>query len=446
MLSRLLLLESGQLRRAAPFFGLYICLFAALTLADGLSLTLFVTRVGADQLPKYFAMSAACVVLAMAWYLRRAERCSESSMFLGILTGPLVLFLAIWIGLQTQLLSAQQLGLLFVGREVASALVLLHFGAYLQDFFTRSELNRVMPVIYAGGRVGGIMGAAALEHASSWMDVAHLLLLLTAMLSLGLLGVVWIGRKVAPIEDPLPAAVEQTVASLEERATCCLSGFLKFVWKSPLLFWITASTVAYFGCRACLNFQYSQTFEAAWTDEAALAAFLGRYTQWALLASLVIQLVLINRSIHWLGLHGTQLVYAALVAGVAAAGWGGMTLSMALFARFVESELRFGLRNPVSQMIVNQFPKIVRTRTRAWSLGLVIPLSTLTFSAMLAGLLAVGFSHWIPAVALTAGLVYLVCCWCMVPHIEEPTSRLGHLCRRILHGGKGAQSCKPVTL
>src|SRR2546421_237459 len=57
-------------------------------------------------------------------------------------------------------------GVLFVTREIAFTLVLMHFGTYLQDYFTRSELNRVLPVIYGGGRVGGIAGGWLLEHLS----------------------------------------------------------------------------------------------------------------------------------------------------------------------------------------------------------------------------------------------------------------------------------------
>ena len=91
MVSRLLYLEPGQLRRAWPFFALYLALFAALTLADGLSLALFVARVGADALPRFQALSAVCVMLSVGWYLRTAPRQGGDRVFVGILVGPSVL-------------------------------------------------------------------------------------------------------------------------------------------------------------------------------------------------------------------------------------------------------------------------------------------------------------------------------------------------------------------
>src|SRR3712207_8886041 len=51
--------REGELRRLWPFFLLYLALFAALTLADGFSLSLFVQRVGAEHLPGAYALIAA---------------------------------------------------------------------------------------------------------------------------------------------------------------------------------------------------------------------------------------------------------------------------------------------------------------------------------------------------------------------------------------------------
>src|SRR5439155_8676196 len=57
-------------------------------------------------------------------------------------------------------------GALLVTREVAFTLVLMHFGTYLQDYFSRDQLDRVLPVVYAGGRVGGLAGGAMLQWLS----------------------------------------------------------------------------------------------------------------------------------------------------------------------------------------------------------------------------------------------------------------------------------------
>ncbi|REK15788.1 MAG: hypothetical protein DWQ37_08190 [Planctomycetota bacterium] len=371
MVSRLLYLEPGQLRRAWAFFALYLVLFAALTLADGLSLAMFVARLGADELPRFQALSAACVMLSVGWYLHAAGRKDQKRLFVVILLGPLLLFLAIWAGLACNVLAGRALGLLFLGRELAFALVLLHFGAFLQEFFTRAELNRVMPVIYGGGRLGGIAAGAALEHFSGRVEPMHLLLLLAALLTAGIAGVILIDRHTQRVEEP------DTPPQREPEASGGAMGFLALIRRSRLLFWISASTIALFVCRTGLSLACNRCFQRELGNEAELARFLGRYAQIALAISLPFQLLLVGRLVAWIGLRGTQLTYAALIVAAGVCGWGEMTLAGAVFARFVEAELRYGMRNPVAQMTVNLFPKHVRTQARGWSLGILIPLATL---------------------------------------------------------------------
>lgn len=425
MVDRILDLEPGQLRRAWPFFALYLTLFAALTLADGLAWALFVARVGADRLPQLQASSALCVMLSLGWYLRAAGRRRSERVFQQILVGPLALFVAIGGGLAWGTLDARGLGLLFLGREVAFALVLLHFGAFLQDYFTRAELNRVMPFIYAGGRVGGIAGGAALEHLSQVAGPARLFPLLAALLAVSMAGVWLIHRFAAMAEDTeegTPNAMAPPRRGPAEAAapTGALREFLAQLWRSPLLFWITVSTAALFVCRAGLTFQCGQCWQREFASEAELARFLGRYTQLALAASLLFQLLLVSRMIAWLGLRGAQLTYAALIVLAALGGWGEMTLAAAVFARFVEGELRFGLRNPVAQMTVNLFPKQVRTQVRAWSLGVLIPVSTLAASLVLGVLVRWEAAGWIAAATCAAGLGYFAASLGLAARIEEP--------------------------
>lgn len=446
MVSRVLFLEAGQLRRIWPFFSLYLLLFAALTLADGLSLALFVQRVGASALPKYHGLSALCVMATILWYLQYADRACGSRLFIGIVAAPMLLFALIWAGMAADWLDIQHLGLLFVGREVALAMVLLHFGAYLQDFFTRQELNRVMPVIYAGGRVGGILGGALLEHLSRAIPPENLLLLLVALLAACLLGIQFVRRHVVPVAEPdAPALAETATVNDPLPALDSFAGFLRLVWSLPLLFWITVSTVVYFVCRVSLNVQYNTFFAQSFASEVELAQFLGRYTQIALCVSLVLQLLVIGRLVAWIGLRGAQFVYALMVLVAALFSWGEMTLLIAVFARFVEGELRFGLRNPVAQMIVNQFPKSFRTRTRAWSLGLLIPLSTLVASGGLALLMHWQLPHYIPHLTALAGIGYLLASVGLARSIVERPTWLSRCLTFDSHRPLGEQLTGPHT-
>jgi ATP/ADP translocase len=422
VISRLLYVSPDLLRRGWPFFALYLVLFAALTLVDGLSLTLFVQGVGADCLPYCHAVSALCVLLAVGAYLAGVDDLHPGTVFLVILSAPMALFAMVWVLICRLDAGGSWLGLLFVGRELAFALVLLHFGTYLQHYFTREDLNRVMPVVYAGGRVGGIAGGATLEYLCAAVNPADLLLVAVGMLGAGVLSVILIGRRLAALGEPERRPPEPRSPSDSEEAIAAQSfrDFLRFVLSNPLMFWITVTTIAYFFCRAFLNFRYSQFFETAFADDVEMASFLGRYTKYALTASLLLQLFCISRLIAWVGLKGAHMTYAVLLVAAALLGGLEMTLSTAVFARLVEGELRYGLRNPTAQLIVNQFSRVLRIRARAWSLGLLIPVSTFTASLILAAMVRAGFTAGIGLLTAGLGLGYLFASAGLIRHCERP--------------------------
>src|SRR5205085_7573836 len=124
----------------------YVVLFGAFSLADGLSLALFVERVGAKSLPLYFAFTAAANLVLIGGYVLVAERLGGLRAFQMILLGAVAVFAAAWAPCRWFDGGAAWYGTLFVTREIAFTLLLMHFGTYLQDYSTRDQLNRVLPV------------------------------------------------------------------------------------------------------------------------------------------------------------------------------------------------------------------------------------------------------------------------------------------------------------
>jgi len=409
LLSRLLYVPADLLRRSWPFFAVYFALFAALTLLDGLSLTLFVQRVGVASLPAYQAVSALCVIGMVCGYVLLVDRFRPGSMFLAILLPPALLLLLVWLLAQSSLAGNASYGLLFVGRDLAFALVLLHFGTFLQDYFCREELNGVMPLIYAGGRVGGIAAGAALQYLSGPVRPVDLLPVTAGVLVCATVGIGWICLRLAPSRDARSEGSDSPgmVPAEEQEAVASARGFVSFLLSNRLMFWITLSTVAYFICKTCLAFRYNECFEQTFASEAEMAAFLGVYTKYALAGSLLLQLFFVNRWIALVGLKGAHLTYAGLLVAAATLGSVEMTLACAVFVRLIEGELRFCLRNPVAQMTVNLFSKPLRIRARAWSMGLLIPASTFAAAVVLSLCVHVGLVALAGPLALCFAVGYL---------------------------------------
>jgi ATP/ADP translocase len=411
MLNRLLYLRDGELARLLPFFGLYLLLFGAFSLADGLAFALFVQRVGAAGLPTVYGIVAAANFAAMALYLWLAESLGSTRTFVALLCGTALVFGVAWIFLHSAGSHLAWYYLLYVARDLTFTLMLMHFGTFLQDYFTRNEMNRVLPLIYSGGRVGGIAGGFTLAQLAEPWGLLNLLGLFTLLCLFGIAATLAIAWRYphAPPETSPNGHLSDDAHDPEVAARRSYLGFLRYVWLSPLLFWTTATTLLFMVCRWFLHYQYSQFFGSYFANARAMAEFMGEYTQYALFGSMIVQVLVVNRMIAWIGLKGAMLVYAVLLLIGMLACVGEMTFTLAVFSRVVESELRFGLRNPIMQLITNQFSKSLRLRVRAWSFGMLIPFATLISSGMLQGLS--GFDHpalWVAWVGGACGLAYFL--------------------------------------
>ncbi len=421
MLARLLGVTPDELSRSGPLFALYLVLFAALTLADGLSLALFVQKVGAEGLPQAYFVSAVAVWVLVGLYVRQARRLSADQVFVLLLVCLGGLFGLVWAMLMLGAAAQTKwLMLLLVAREIAFTLVLLHFGTYLLDYFTRIELTRVMPLIYGGGRVGGLVAGGLLVTLPHFLAVRHLALVVVGLLALAIVGVVLIRRHVPPVTDE-PSGPQAIPADDPPRSADEQASIIRLIRRWPLLYWLTLSTLAFFACRGFLSYQYSATFEATFDDDSALAEFLGYYALVALMVAFILQMIVVSRLVGWIGVQGAYLAYAAVVLAVAA--WGSVDggLAVAVAARFVEGELRYGLRNPVSQMVVNQFPKPIRLRARAWTLGTLIPIAAAGAAVVLGVAVHLGWESWIAVLTLLVAAVYFAMCLGVVRNFDEPT-------------------------
>ena len=434
VLERLFLLGDGERKRMWPFFLLYLLLFGALTIAEGLSMALFVQRVGARELPLWYGAMAVANLVLVGGYVAIADRFSSSTLFRVIVGGCGLVFVGVWALLQAHSASNALLGTLFASREIAYTLFLMHFGTYLQDFFTRDELTRVMPMVYAGGRVGGILGGAALATFGGRFGLESFLLVCGGLAVAAALSSYVVERVVpAPSSDAddrgdagVRGAGGLSAEQLDEQARSSWGGFFRFLRTSPLGSWYTILSIVYVFCRWFLNYQYNVYFEGHFADEVAMAEFLGRYAQYALMISLVFQLFIVSRIVVHLGLHFAQTLYAVLL-GTA---FGGMllhpSLPTAIWARFIETELRFGLRNPVNQLVINKFSKALRIRMRAWSIGFIVPVGTMGSAIGLSALAGAAAPAALAWVGLGFGGAYLLASFRMLSTFtEQPLAAAG---------------------
>jgi hypothetical protein len=423
-------LTEQQFHRGLPFFVVYSMLFGALTITDAAAVALFVSRVGAASLPKWYVVNAVGSLSIISLYLMLVSPSNSAKMFQWILATIFGVWLLAW-ALQGRA-GLMAFGLLYVSREIALTMVLMHFGTFLQDYFQRQELNIVLPAIYAGGRLGGIIGGAIVWQLAGAMGTNNLVLISLVLLACSYWGTRRISHGLSRADDAQPAAnptemsgkdnVTESFASVTasdiSRERPCkaqqasplarANAFLIEVVRIPLLRWLTVTTLVFVVCRWLLVFQYSSALEARFPNDADLAAFLGIYTQVALGLSLILQVFVVTRLVQLLGVGWTHFIYCTSVFGCLGTNFLTSGLATAVLSRFVETELRFGLRNPVNQMLVNRFPKAKRIAVRGWSLGFLIPVGTLTASFLISSVQALGYSRGVGLLGVLFGLTYAI--------------------------------------
>jgi MFS family permease len=182
---------------------------------------------------------------------------------------------------------------------------------------------------------------------------------------------------------------------------------------------MSLTTVQFILCRWILNFQYNQYFEHFFKTQEEMASFMGWYSAIALTGSLLIQLFVINRVIHWIGLKGAHFVFTLFLLLGMGLNLQPMGLELAIFSRLLETEFRVGFRNPVHILLTNQFPREHRTRARAWLMGMVIPLGTLLASILLMWIIREDWVQWLSILGAVLSLVYFLSSFGLYKSLEE---------------------------
>lgn len=375
-IARLLNLAPEELGPILQFWLFYGTLAMMLQLGESLSMSLFLKRLGIQYLPMVYITVALLNILFSTLYTFIADRISNRSLFVLIILLSGLGFLGVTLLSQT-LESPTLYGLFFIIRETSFTLLILHFGLYVRDFYSSEDSERTFPVIYASGRIGGLCAGAALTLLASRIGTLNLTYLYPV---LALLSIVLIYRVEAALpprhQAKTPKKAHQNLWSLKQGWANFSEG-LRFVKTSELLLAMSVATALFVVLRYFLNLEYSSWFSRIFTTEDSLTAFLGLFSSISLAVATGVQLVVTSRLVKTLGVGMINLLFS-LTMGVSFWGlllWPG--LYTAMLARFIETELRMSLRNPVMNMFYNAVPDTMRARARAFTFGMVLPLATL---------------------------------------------------------------------
>ena len=136
---------------------LFVCIGFGLALGRGSADALLFKRYGIEYLPIVYIFSAIVLSISCIFYSSFVDRLSSERFFkylLGILASSLLI-----IGVLMRLVAPDWIyPIYYIIYEVASELLLIHAGLYLNQNLDPIQAKRLVPLIFGGLQIGVILG------------------------------------------------------------------------------------------------------------------------------------------------------------------------------------------------------------------------------------------------------------------------------------------------
>ncbi len=384
------MLRPGEGKRTTRVALIALAWMAATSLGDDVAQSVFVSRAGAEALPRMFLFKGLLDVLAAAIYVPLARGRTPSH----VLVVALTIYTVTVSG--AQLLVSGGGGTwtaytLYVGHEAAWTVITIHWGVYILDAFDASQARRLFPLLFAVGTLGKIGGGALLSVLAGPVGALNLLwvcvgLAVAAMaLSIGRRRAEHAARPALPEDHDAPLPDVDPDPDPSPAPSNLWSAWRSAV-RSPLVRAIAASTAAMVLVRYGLQIVALSEIEAHFLgDEDEIARFLGLFTAVANSVAIALALIAVPRVLHYLGPRFANLLYAAVTVGTYALLVAIPSLWTAAVARFTHQQFKDAVKTPLSTLFYGAEQASARGPARAFIFGAIIPAATivtaLTFEA-----------------------------------------------------------------
>ncbi len=312
--------------------------------------SLFIQRLGADNLPYVYIAAAVLVGFLISFYSRFADRITRRALVMGtfaFLASNLVFFW--WVLAGGGLFSS---GAFYIWAKLYPLLLVSQFWLVANEFFTTPQAKRVFGVIGAGGIVGGIAGSGIAGGFATLVGSERLLLVSAGILGLCAVLLIVIDRMTTPVAG----------ASRVGRPTESTPGAWRLLKESTHL-----RTIAYILgltiiVSTIVDWQFSKAVELFILGEDAKTAFFGRFFVMLNAASVVIQFVLTS----WvLRVFGVGIALLLLPVGLLTGSIGIIIhpgLWATAFAKGTEGALRYSLDQSTRELLFLPVPPDLKYR------------------------------------------------------------------------------------
>ncbi len=341
-------------------------------MAMAIANSLFVSHVGAGNLPLAFIAIGICSIPAYGLFSTAIDRYSRPLLFRYVLYGaiPLVLGLRLLISGQQDISYYVLLIFVFFQWDFQNNIL---YPSLLTDYFTTIEYKRYAPYIGIAQAIGTMLGGGLTILLSQYLSTANLLLCLPALLTLASAQLIYLESSQRSLDKPKP---QQKISLLES-----IHSFPDLVARYPLALYLAASSfllvIIYISSEFLWFNIYGQYFE-----EATLTKFLGLMRIIISVLQVIVLYGVTRPLLKWIGVARLNPVYPVTTLFSLTGLLFNLNLFTAVGLQINGDALYKAINLPVHQLNYNAIPQEFIGRVRSLSDGLIYSVG-LTLAGML---------------------------------------------------------------
>jgi len=386
----------AQRWQTAGLFAFFFLVIAAFWVQKPIRTSRFLSEVGPTALPLVKLGTAALVLPAMLLYSSLAARFRREALVYIFSALFIIGSLTFWWLLSGKAPGGWTAYAYFFYVDIFSSVMVALFWSFANDLTSPERARATYGLVGAGGIAGGVAGSALTGWLVGPLGAANLLLVCVFILAV----IALLARLLARSGADQPARAPERAASLRE----ALAG-ARLTAASPYLTAIATIVVGYEIVSNIIDYQFNTAVAARFHGDAAMAAFLGRFSTVSNLASLVMQVLLTSWILRrWGPRVGLLILPAAL--GLGSLGF----LCVPVFGFiagtfFSDAALGYSLNQTTKEVLYTPTDEATKYQAKAFIDMFLMRLakgasSLLILASMAWWLPGSGAVHWLSAIAV----------------------------------------------
>jgi CRP-like cAMP-binding protein/HEAT repeat protein len=375
----------------------------------------FLKAAGLGAVPWILIASSVLSILAAAVYTAFVDRIANDKLLIGLY---IVAALSILIGLALLLLGFPLIAylLLYLFSLAWNVVYNSHFPTYINSLYDIQSAKRVLPLVFAGFRVGSIVGGltlALLTATQSFSTIVTIWLVANVLLAGLVWGVPYLLKEKRLRRERVRRALPEKTAHAAKPRTSYIENVregLRYTLQNTYLRWIAIDTLLFMMLMSVIEYASSGALLNLYKTSTEFANYIALIGGVANFVALPILLFGMSRLISRLGVGNAKLIFPAGTLLTSASLIFAPGLISASAGYIDRTAFRLTFQSSVDNLLYNAVPLRVKGRARAFVSGLLVPIGALLGGALLF-LPFISTTWFLPAVIGTLAIGYMLTAW-----------------------------------